>query len=123
MLKMAFSIVLCSLLLVALGAPGAQPALAAPAIATFNVNSTLDEVDDVPGDGACHSVHDHCTLRAAVMEANFSTGAGAIIIVPSGIYTLTIPAGIGDGASTGDLNLTSLPDTDANRPAAGLTIS
>src|SRR5579859_1726464 len=123
MLKKIALFAVCSLTVLALGSPLARLALAAPASATFNVNSTLDEVDDNPGNGLCHSASNHCTLRAAVMEANFSSGAGADIIVPRGIYTLTIPASAGDDASNGDLNLSALPDTHSNRPTAGLTIA
>jgi CSLREA domain-containing protein len=123
MLKTIALFAVCGLTVLALGSPLARLALAAPAIATFNVNSTLDEVDDNPGNGLCHSASNHCTLRAAVMEANFSSGAGATIIVPSGVYTLTIPASAGDDASNGDLNLILLPDTRSNQPTAGLTIA
>jgi CSLREA domain-containing protein len=124
MLKNLSAIAVGSLIVLALGAPAARPALAAPVAATFNVNSTLDEIDDSPGDGLCHSLHNHCTLRAAVMEANFSSGAGATIIVPAGIYTLTIPASGGDGASTGDLNLTTPPPSTAtSSPASGPSIA
>ena len=120
MLKKIALYAVCGLTVLALGSPLARLALAAPAVATFNVNSTLDEVDDNPGNGLCHSASNHCTLRAAVMEANFSSGAGANIIVPSGIYTLSIPADVGDGPNTGDLNLTTpQPSTDPLITLAG----
>jgi len=58
----------------------------------FNVNSTLDQIDDNVGDGVCHTVTGTCTLRAAVMQANHLTAAGlATINVPSGTYLLTLP--------------------------------
>ena len=79
-----------------------------PALAvTFTVNSTLDQPDDLTIPGTCHTAANTCTLRAAVMQANRTSGAGATIIVPAGIYTLTIPAAGSDGEENGDLNLTT----------------
>lgn len=71
----------------------------------INVDSTLDEVDAVPGDGACVSTPSGvCTVRAAVMEANALSGFD-IVSIPAGTYTLGI-AGTGeDSAATGDLDL------------------
>ncbi len=57
--------------------------------ATFTVNSTLDAVDAIPGDGVCAAVGGACTLRAAVEEANALVDAPAITL-PAGTYTLTI---------------------------------
>jgi hypothetical protein len=74
---------------------------------TFTVNSTLDQPDDLTMPGTCHTAANTCTLRAAVMQANRTSGAGATIMVPSGIYTLTIPAAGADGEENGDLNLTT----------------
>lgn len=103
-----------ALLALALGVPAARPVLAEPAsIPPIPVTSTLDVVDDHPGDGVCHTdvnsaAAGKCTLRAAVMTADAATGDGATIIVPPGIYTLIIPpADITDGPSNGDLNLTT----------------
>ena len=74
--------------------------------ATFTVNSVNDAVDLVAGDGICDSSaqpNDQCTLRAASQETNALAGADTIML-PAGIYTLTIP-GIGeDLAATGDLD-------------------
>jgi CSLREA domain-containing protein len=76
------------------------------AMQTFTVNSTADQVDDNPGDGACHTAAGTCTLRAAVMEANRATGLGATIVLPAGTYTRTLlPAGR-NGDDSGDLDLT-----------------
>jgi large repetitive protein len=41
---------------------------------TFVVDTEGDDVDDVPGDGACETLAGECTLRAAVMEANALPG-------------------------------------------------
>ena len=74
---------------------------------TFTVNSTSDDVDANPGDGACATSAGLCTLRAAIMEANRSSGVGATIVLPAGTYTMTIPATPTDGEDNGDLNLTA----------------
>jgi hypothetical protein len=78
---------------------------------TFTVNSTDDLPDDLTKPGICHTAINTCTLRAAVMQANRTSGAGATIIIPAGIYTLTIPAG---GEEGGSLDLTT--------PASGLPV-
>jgi CSLREA domain-containing protein len=91
--------------LVAMLAPAAFPraVVAAPA---FVVDSTLDEPDAAPGLGKCSSTPSaKCTLRAAIMEANRTSGAS--IMVPAGNYKLKIPPSGTDDDSTGDLNITS----------------
>src|SRR5579859_495410 len=110
--KNVFTRILLGLAFIAFAMPAAHRALAAPAIVTFNVNSTLDVADDNPGDGFCHTAAispaaGACTLRAAVMEADMASGVGVTIIVPAGVYSLTVPAAVGDGPSNGDLNLTA----------------
>lgn len=62
-----------------------QPAHAA---AVFHVNTTVDTVDASPGDGRCADSEGHCSLRAAVIEADLSSGA--TILLPVGRFTLTI---------------------------------
>jgi hypothetical protein len=68
---------------------------AAPSRAVvYHVNSTNDARDAVI-DGVCASAQGECTLRAAVMEANFGPRAGkseVVIQVPAGDYVLTVPA-------------------------------
>ncbi|MEO7064662.1 MAG: hypothetical protein ABI082_12935, partial [Dokdonella sp.] len=59
------------------------------AVQTFTVNSTLDQVDDDTTDNVCHTAANTCTLRAAVMQANRAPTAGATIMLPAGVYTLT----------------------------------
>lgn len=82
-------------------------ALASPSAATLTVNSTLDEPDSNVGDGICSSTPSgKCTLRAAVMQANV-INVDTTILVPTGIYSLTIPPVGSDGPETGDLNLTA----------------
>ncbi len=80
---------------------------AVPTAVTFTVNSTLDQPDDLTIPGTCHTAANTCTLRAAVMQTNRTSGVGATIILPSGIYTLTIPISGVDGEDNGDLNLTA----------------
>ncbi len=72
------------------------------AIQTFTVNSTLDQVDDDISDSVCHTVANTCTLRAAVMQPNRAPTAGATIILPAGVYTLTRPPVNDDGDDSGD---------------------
>lgn len=83
-------------------------ALSGPAGAVdFQVNSALDQIDDDVADGLCHTAAGTCTLRAAVMQANRISGAGANIYLPAGTYTLTRPAAGANGDDNGDLNLTT----------------
>src|SRR5678815_5513873 len=76
------------LLLIAIGYYAVVPQSAAT-VATFAVNSTADVVDAIPGDGICADGSGNCTLRAAIMESDFSGGAN-VINVPAGTYTLTL---------------------------------
>ena len=84
---------------------------AAVANIVFTVNTTDDGVDAAPGDGTCSTSlvtpapPNTCTLRAALMEANRTTGAGATIMLPAGLYKLAIGAHDADGEDNGDLNL------------------
>jgi CSLREA domain-containing protein len=79
-----------------LGAAGA-------AAATFTVNSTSDLPDADPGDGLCATCDGQCTLRAAIMQANYTGGTNTIIL-PPGVYLLTRP-GDDDNAIRGDLDI------------------
>ena len=77
---------------------------AAPAAHTFTVNSTLDEPNPDPTTGVCTSTPSHkCTLRAAVMVANFVSGASTINL-PAGTFQLT-RNGYDDAALVGDLDI------------------
>jgi len=108
MLKRIFKAVVSMILAVLLlSALAAAPAHASPAIVTFTVNSTLDQPDDLTKPGSCHTLDGTCTLRAAVMQANRTTGLGVTILIPAGTYTLTIPFVGLDGETNGDLNLTT----------------
>ena len=56
----------CGLLL---GAAGAGAA-------TFTVNTTNDTSDADVGDGICSDINGNCSVRAAIMQANFTTVTG-----------------------------------------------
>src|SRR6266542_3168085 len=69
---------------------GSIPAVDADA--TFVVDSTGDESDIAPGDGACAvAPGGPCTLRAAIQEANASSGTDAVRfnVPPSGGYVIS----------------------------------
>jgi CSLREA domain-containing protein len=71
----------------------------------FWVDSYDDAVDANPGDLICASVEGVCTLRAAIMEANVSVlnanDQPYTIMLPPGVYALTLP----NALATGDLGL------------------
>ena len=85
------------LLLFALAAGLGTTTLLAQAPTTFIVNSSLDDSnsrDSSPGDGNCSDGASRCTLRAAIDEANATSGE-VVIVIPgdpkqgSGTYTLS----------------------------------
>jgi CSLREA domain-containing protein len=83
----------------------------------FTVNSTADAPDADPLDGVARTADGHCTLRAAVMQANYS--GGATIILPAGTYTIT-RVGYDDNAIAGDLDISA--DIVIQGAGAGVTI-
>ncbi|HEX9076855.1 MAG TPA: choice-of-anchor Q domain-containing protein [Anaerolineae bacterium] len=84
--------------------PITSPARAAPRGLTFTVNSTADEPAADPSQPTCISTPSgQCTLRAAIMDANFATGPNTITL-PAGTYVLTRP-GYDDNALVGDLDI------------------
>ena len=85
---------------------------------TYVVNSTLDEPDADPSDGICATASNDCTLRAAIMQANFATDPNTIT-VPSGIYLLT-RSGYDDTALVGDLDI--IHELTIQGMGAGVTI-
>ena len=87
--------------------------------ATFVVNSTADDVDAAPGNGACATAGGVCTLRAAIMEANAVAGADSITL-PAGTYTSSIPGTGENAAATGDLDMTG--NLNINGAGAASTI-
>src|SRR5215213_2722130 len=71
------SFLISVLTLMGAGIPGAG-SVALAADQQFLVTSTLDAVDDAPGDGVCRAAGDVCTLRAAVQESNATVGLDTI---------------------------------------------
>jgi len=60
---------------------------------TFTVTSAADAHEAHPGAGVCGSAAGHCTLRAAIEEANLQPrGSSSTIRVPAGRYVLTLGA-------------------------------
>jgi len=96
-------------------------ALPTAAAVTFTVNSPADVADGNPGDGVCETAPGNgvCTLRAAVMEGNHSTGDVVIRFGLSGAitYKLTIPVAGNDDEATGDLNVMRSMTIVGNGPA------
>src|SRR6266581_3537980 len=83
----------------------AAPRLASHGLAaTFTVDTTADVVDALPGDGVCATATGACSLRAAVQESRALPGADTIIL-PSGLYLLTIAGAGNNSATSGDLDI------------------
>jgi CSLREA domain-containing protein len=74
--------------------------------ATFTVNTTADTVDVNPGDGTAADGDGHCSLRAAIMEANALYGPD-IIELPEGTFKITLEGTREDLCSSGDLDILS----------------
>ncbi|MGZ4716729.1 MAG: choice-of-anchor Q domain-containing protein [Acidimicrobiales bacterium] len=75
---------------------------------SLTVNSTADGSDAVPGDGVCATAAPaRCTIRAAVQEANASTGPDTIDLASGATYALTRSGAGEDGSATGDLDVSS----------------
>ena len=60
---------------------------------TFTVTSAVDSADANPGDGLCADSEGRCTLRAAMTEANWSTGSDFIGFNIPGIAPVQITIG------------------------------
>ena len=73
---------------------------------TFTVNTTLDEQDAYTGDGICETAPGNgtCSLRAAVQESNSLPNAD-VIVLPAGVYTLTLAGILEDWSRYGDLDI------------------
>lgn len=88
--------------------------------ATFTVNTTLDTIDVVLGDGFARDASGNTSLRAAIMEANALAGADTIEL-PSGTYALTRSGSNENGAFVGDLDiLQSLTITGAGQSTTAI---
>lgn len=109
--------VVCAALVTASAALGQSKAQAS----AFTVNTTLDALDVQPGDGYCATASggNICTLRAAVQETNALPGAD-LIVLPAGVYTLTLAGALEDQARFGDLDVRD--DLTLTGAGAGTTV-
>ena len=74
---------------------------------TFTVDVAYDAVDANLGDGICDDGTGHCTLRAAVMEANTTPDTDTIdLSTAPATLNLTIPGAGNASAASGDLDVT-----------------
>jgi len=75
----------------------------------FPVNTTDDLADLSQIDGTCRApssgIDSVCTVRAAIQEANRQ--GHAVVTLPAGTYTLTLPGGGENAGATGDLDVTA----------------
>ena len=82
---------------------------------TILVNSTED-LPDYAGNGVCSAFVPSggpCSLRAAIHEANVNIHyTNVTILVPPGVYTLTILPGTEDSPSNGDLDILTKGSTN-----------
>ncbi|MDK8182739.1 S-layer homology domain-containing protein [Paenibacillus sp. UMB4589-SE434] len=97
--------IVLSILLIVQTFPLELPVIEAAGSATFEVNSFADTVDVSSSDGKCLDSFNQCSLRAAIMESN-RTADLTIILVPPGLYTLTL-AGTDHTGLAGDLDIHS----------------
>jgi CSLREA domain-containing protein len=112
------SALVAGLLLSGLGARTSQASSLKAAGKTYIVNSTADRPDADVGNGVCRDATGKCTLRAAIMQANFHAGADTIRMV-AGIFKLT-RHGNDDMAVLGDLDITDSVTIEG--AGSGLTI-
>lgn len=71
---------------------------------TWTVDALGDGLDASPGDGACRTAAGHCSLRAAIQEANASSGPD-VITLPAGRIELSQPNRFPVPSQTADLEL------------------
>ena len=71
----------------------------------FLVDTNLDAVDTIPGDGLCLTASANCSLRAAIQESNALPGSADIHLINPGSHDLSIAGSDEDAAATGDLDL------------------
>jgi CSLREA domain-containing protein len=79
------SVVALVVALVALACALALPAVAAAE--SFEVNSTADQADAIPGNEFCLTAAGKCTLRAAIEEANSTEGEDRISFDRENVFT------------------------------------
>ena len=74
-------------------------------LSAFIVDSLLDQPDANPGDGIAATASGDTTLRAAVQEANATSGPDAITL-PSDLIELSLQGAVDHTAASGDLEIT-----------------
>lgn len=82
----------------------------------ITVDSTLDAPDDTVGDGNCDDGAGNCTLRAAIEEANYTSGANTINfnIPGGGVKTIQPTSALPDITDEVTINGYSQPGSQAN---------
>src|SRR5581483_9606093 len=82
---------------------------------------TADTSDANPGDGACADILGHCTLRAAIQEANAKTGLKAIHfdIPGTGVHEISIASALPAVTQPLEIDGYSQPGSSQNTLAAG----
>ena len=77
------------------------------AVKTYNVNSTADLANSTSSSTVCATAGSNpvCTLRAAIQASNANQNQTDTIVLPAGVYTLTIPGRNENAAATGDLDI------------------
>ena len=107
-------VILATLLVFCFMAIQPSPATAQQEL-TILVNSTED-LPDYAGNGVCSAFVPSggpCSLRAAIHEANVNIHyTNVTILVPPGVYTLTILPGTEDSPSNGDLDILTKGSTN-----------
>ena len=88
---------------------------------TFTVNDTADRIDVSVGDGACRTTANTCSLRAAIMESNATSGRDTIAM-QSGVYELEIPQINDDLPGTGDMDITATVTIQKASPGSNVVI-
>ncbi|RMG37914.1 MAG: hypothetical protein D6725_08195 [Planctomycetota bacterium] len=73
-------------------------------LSAFVVNTYADGVDAAIGDGIAADGDGNVSLRAAIQEANARDGMD-FIVLPAGVYTLSVLGGQEDAAAGGDLDI------------------
>lgn len=82
-------------------------AVSAPTFAaTFNVNTSTDTQDAMPGNGVCADSASECSFRAAIDEANALSGNDTIVL-PAGIITQRLVSPDDNLNLGGDWDITS----------------
>ena len=127
----ASRLLVLGLLLAAIAVPLMMAAKPAHASTTFTVNSTADHSDAVLGvdgcftgftvDGAGGAKVPECTLRAALNEANYTSGADTInfAIAGTGVKTIAPESELPTITEAVTINGYSQPGTQPNQKAVG----